>query len=322
MRMTSSPRSKSCPIVEVVAAVIVRGDGRYLLAQRPAGKVYAGYWEFPGGKIEPGESAPAALARELLEELGIEVKRAYPWITRRYSYTHATVDLHFYRVVEFAGEPHGREDQVLAWQKADRADVTPILPANGPILAALKLPSIYAITNAGESGIDCALRDLDRALKGGLRLIQVREPRLSPRALCEFAAEVVARAHANGAQVLVNADVSLAVRCHADGVHLKAAQLRALTERPEFPLVAASCHDDEELELALGLGADFVVLGPVAPTLSHPGARVMGFEVLARRVRGYPLPVYALGGMRPSDLERAWECGAHGIAMQRGAWLR
>jgi len=300
--------------------VILRSDGRYLLAQRPAGKVYAGYWEFPGGKIEPGESAPDALARELHEELGIEVKRAYPWITRRYRYAHATVDLHFYRVVAFEGEPHGREDQALAWQGVDRADVTPILPANGPILAALKLPDVYAITNAGESGIERALRDLDRSLAGGLRLVQVREPSLAPAVLCAYAAEVASRAHASGAKVLVNADSALAIRCHADGVHLKAAQLRALSVRPALPLVAASCHDAEELELAMGLGADFVVLGPVAPTLSHPGARAMGFEGLARLIRGYPLPVYALGGMRASDLERAWECGAHGVAMQRGAW--
>jgi 8-oxo-dGTP diphosphatase len=307
-------------VVQVVAAVIVRNDGRFLLAQRPAGKVYAGYWEFPGGKIEPGEEPAAALARELNEELGIEVERAYPWITRHYVYAHATVDLSFFRVLEFRGEPHGRENQALAWQSIERIDVEPILPANGPILAALRLPSVYAITDAAGRGMDRALYDLDAALAQGLRLIQVREPQLSRSGLRRFTSSVVQRAHAAGARVLMNADVTLAHECGADGVHLKSAQLRALRERPSAALVAASCHGREELELACALGTDFVVLGPVAPTLTHPGAEVLGWDCFAQLVRGYALPVFALGGMRPDELRTAWRCGAHGIAMQRAAW--
>jgi 8-oxo-dGTP diphosphatase len=314
--MADTPR-----IVQVVAAVIYHADGRFLLAQRPRGKVYEGYWEFPGGKIEPGESAVAALARELHEELGIEVEQAYPWITRRYTYPHATVDLNFFRVTEFRGEPHGREDQALAWQAIDRIDVTPILPANGPILAALKLPSIYAITNAAEVGMEVFRHDLDRALGTGLRLIQVREPDLSEHALWDFAGEVIARARRAGARVLINADPALAEHCGADGVHLKASQLQSFRVRPALSLVGASCHDARELELARNLGVDFVVLGPVAPTLSHPGVAVLGWDELARLIRGYPLPVFALGGLHRADLPTAWRSGAHGIGMQRGAWL-
>src|SRR3990170_3749694 len=99
----------SAPRLEVAAAVILRADGKFLLAQRPAKKVYAGYWEFPGGKIENGESAEQAMKRELHEELGIDVERAYPWITRDYDYAHAAVRLRFFRVVAWRGEPHGRE---------------------------------------------------------------------------------------------------------------------------------------------------------------------------------------------------------------------
>ncbi len=135
-----------------------------------------------------------------------------------------------------------------------------------------------------------------------------------------FATQVVQRAHAAGARVMVNADVTLAQECGADGVHLKSAQLRSLRERPSAALVAASCHGREELELACALGADFVVLGPVAPTLTHPGAEVLGWDRFAQLVRGYALPVFALGGMRPDALQPAWRCGAHGIAMQRAAW--
>ena len=319
-RPGSSPPSGAGRAVQVVAAVIVREDGRFLLAQRPAGKVYAGYWEFPGGKIEPGEDPAAALARELNEELGIEVERAYPWITRHYVYEHATVDLHFFRVLQFRGEPHGREAQALAWQALDAIDVAPILPANGPILAALRLPPVYAITDAHARGRARALADLDAALARGLRLVQVREPQWSRSELEAFALEVVARAHAAGARVLINADEALARACAADGVHLKAAQLRSVESRPPFALVGASCHDAEELQLARALGADFVVLGPVAPTLSHPGSPALGWDKFAALIRGYSLPVFALGGLRPDDMTRAWQAGAHGIAMQRAVW--
>jgi 8-oxo-dGTP diphosphatase len=306
--------------VQVVAAVIMAADGRFLLAQRPPGKVYAGYWEFPGGKVEPGEDPAAALARELHEELGIEVQCAYPWITRRYAYAHATVDLNFFRVVGFRGEPHGRESQALAWQAVERIEVAPILPANGPILAALGLPPVYAITDAASRGPERALRDLGHALAKGLRLIQIREPELGVPELMDFSGEVVRRAHEAGARVVVNADVALARACGADGVHLKAAQLSSVRVRPQLPLVGASCHDARELALARDLDVDLVVLGPVAPTLSHPGAPVLGWQRFAELVRGYPIPVYALGGMRPGDLHDAWRCGAHGVAMQRAVW--
>jgi 8-oxo-dGTP diphosphatase len=309
-------------IVQVVAAVIFRADGGFLLAQRPRGKVYEGYWEFPGGKIEPGESAPAALARELHEELGIEVERAYPWITRRYTYTHATVDLHFYRVVAFRGEPRSREGQAFAWQRVDAIDVQPVLPANGPIFAALGLPDIYAISNAEEMGVEPFLRSLEHRLASGLRLVQIREPALSGDDLERFACAVVMRAHRAGARVLINEDIALAERVRADGVHLKARQLRALEGRPDLPLIGASCHDEDELAIAARLGADFAVLGPVAPTPSHPGAPVLGWDRFAKLVRGRHFPIYALGGMRLMDRELAWMHGAHGIAMQRAAWAR
>ncbi len=103
-------------MVEVAAAVIQRADGSFLLAQRPQGKVYAGYWEFPGGKVEAGERAAGALARELNEELGVVVETAYPWITRVFTYPHATVRLNFFRVTWWRGEPHPREHQAIAWQ--------------------------------------------------------------------------------------------------------------------------------------------------------------------------------------------------------------
>src|SRR5262245_41277082 len=170
------PAFEEAEVIEVAAAVIERPDGSFLLAQRPAGKVYAGYWEFPGGKIEAGEAPAAALARELHEELGIDVTNAYPWITRTYTYPHGTVLLRFFRVTAWNGQPHPREEQAIAWQRLDAPLVEPMLPANAPVLAALALPLEYAITNASEVGVPAMLSLLEKRLQGSLRLIQVREP--------------------------------------------------------------------------------------------------------------------------------------------------
>ena len=306
--------------VEVAAAVITRADGSFLLGQRPAGKVYAGYWEFPGGKVEPGEAPLAALRRELNEELGIEVRTAYPWLTRDYDYAHAAVRLRFFRVTAWSGTPHGRENQRFTWQLPDAINVDPLLPANDPILRALRLPPVYAITNAGELGEREFLARLDRALAGGLKLLQVREKAMSGDALLRFASEVVRRAAASGARVLVNGDAALAQRAGADGVHLTSAQLKQLRARPQALLVGASCHDAGELVRAQELGSDFAVLGPVQPTLTHPGSAGLGWDGFAALLRDCALPVYALGGMKPPDLETALRCGAHGISMQRAAW--
>lgn len=312
----AAPRKR----IEVVAAVIQREGGDFLLAQRPAGKVYAGYWEFPGGKVERGESAVHAVRRELHEELGIDVAQAYPWLTRDYDYEHAAVRLRFFRITQWRGEPHGREAQQLAWQSAGALTVSPMLPANGPILRALALPPVYGISNAAELGVPEFLRRLESRLGSGLRLLQIREKQLAAAELATLTLQAVKLAHRSGACVLVNGDTELAQRSGADGVHLTAVQLMRIASRPALPWVGASCHDAPELARAAQLGVDFVVLGPLRATPSHPDARTLGWEEFSRLVADYSLPVYALGGLRMADLGTAWQAGAHGIGMMRGAW--
>ena len=306
--------------VEVAAAVIERPDGTFLMASRPEGKVYAGWWEFPGGKVEPGEIARQALDRELKEELGIEVKQAYPWLNRAFDYEHARVMLRFFRVTEWVGEPHPHEGQGgLAWSHAARPEVSPILPANGPILRGLELPLVYGISAASDLGAEAFLIRLEAALANGLRLVQLREKGLPAADLTALAERVAGLCRQHGASLTVNGDIDLAARLGV-GVHLTSAQLAALGSRPELPWVGASCHDAAELDRAAAVGADFVVLGPVLATASHPGAAGLGWEVFSRLIADYPLPVYALGGLGPNDLERARQAGAHGIALRSGAW--
>jgi 8-oxo-dGTP diphosphatase len=307
-------------VVDVAAAVIEREDGSFLLAQRPRGKAYAGYWEFPGGKVETGEPVAEALRRELHEELGIHLVLAYPWITRVFSYPHATVRLHFHRVLKWQGEPHPHEEQALAWQRCGALSVAPMLPANAPVLKALSLPIVYAITHAWETGVGRALAQLDDALAKGLRLVQIREGKLERTAREAFAEQVVQRTHALGGVVLVNGDEQLAGRVGADGVHLPAQALTAARQRPQFEWCGASCHDAAELACAAELGADFAVLGPVLQKPGQPDLPGLGLQRFGDLAAGRPLPVFALGGMRLSDLDNARARGAHGVAMIRGAW--
>jgi 8-oxo-dGTP diphosphatase len=304
------------PVVEVAAAVIERPDGSFLLAQRPAGKVYAGWWEFPGGKIEAGEPAQHALARELHEELGIEVQTAYPWICRVHVYEHATVRLHFFRVPRWRGEPQAREDQRFVWQRLDAPIAEPMLPANAPVLAALALPLEYAITDAQTIGAAEQLSLVERRMKDGLRLVQVRDKGNWERARLIYVVSSMARQY--GAKVLVNGGPAV------DGIHFSAGQLMTMRNRPQAAphctLMAASCHTVDELGHAMAIGLDFVVLGPVRQTRSHPGATVLGWDGFRRIAEGASIPVYAIGGLRPADLDEARRAGAHGLAMIRGSW--
>ncbi len=325
-------------LVEVAAAVMQRPDGSFLLAQRPLDKIWAGYWEFPGGKIEPGETPRHALVRELREELGIEVETAYPWITRVFTYPHATVRLNFFRVTKWSGELHPHEGQEFAWQSPalrypstklrtglrangnDPVMVSPVLPANTPILRALELPPLYAISNVAELGVEEFMRRLEGALRNGLRLVQLREKNLPRAEMRALSLHVVELAHAHGAQVLINGDVELALEIGADGVHLSSVQLAACSTRPDLPWCAASCHNAAELQRAGEMGLDFAVLSPVLPTRSHPDVAHLGWEAFGKIAAGSAIPVYALGGLCRDDMETAWQHGAHGIALLRQAW--
>lgn len=310
-------------IVEVAAAVLLRehaGVPEFLLAQRPPDKVYAGYWEFPGGKVEAGETMRDALVRELQEELGITVERAWPWLCREFTYPHAKVRLKFFRVATWRGEIAPLEHSAFSWQQfGAAASVEPILPANGPILRALALPPTYAISHAEVNGIEAELERLESALANGLRLIQVRDKTLPSderRRLAEGILERV-RPYAS-ARVLINDDEALARAVGAHGIQLSSNKLAQIDERPPFELVGASCHTAQELARAAALNLDFAVLSPLLPTPTHPESPGIGWEAFARIVERSPLPVFALGGMQPEMLETAWKNGAHGIALMRG----
>ena len=307
-------------ITPVAAAVIIRSDGRVLLAQRPSGKAFAGYWEFPGGKLEPGENPRDALTRELAEELGLTVRRAAPWLVQRFVYPHAHVELHFFRVYEWDGEPVGHDGQAFAWQMPGAFDVAPLLPANTLVLRALRLPAVCGITMAGDVGETEFIARARSAVERGLKLIQLREkdwPLPRQRTLCEA---LVGISRPFGTRILLNGSAENARAWGCDGVHFTSAALAATSVRPDDLMCSASCHTREEIAKAGALSLDFALLGPVARTPSHPSAIALGWNGFAEIAASASLPVFALGGLAHSDLDTAISCGAHGVALRRAAW--
>lgn len=293
--------------------MIEQPDGRFLLAQRPEGKVYAGYWEFPGGKVEPGETNDAALSRELHEELGIEIEESYPWITRTHVYEHASVRLHFLRVARWRGEFEAKEGQAFTWTHIDPMSVSPMLPANGPVFRALSLRTFMAVTPA-TGDLTPLIRN---AIERGVKMIQIRRPGASRDELRRIVQSILERD--GDIRIFANSDMDTAHDLGV-GLHLTAERLMRLRERPAYDWIGASCHNADEIAQANRLGMDYVVIGPVKPTATHPGAAGIGWPAFAQLAVGLPMPVFAIGGLSVDDLHVARKHGAHGIAAIRAAW--
>lgn len=308
--------------VEVAAAAIVDADGRVLLSRRPNHVHQGGLWEFPGGKLEPEESAVEALVRELDEELAIRPTRFRPLIRVGHDYGDKRVVLHVFRVDAFSGTPYGREGQAVEWVPVADLQARHFPAANLPIVTSLRLPDRYLITPEPGSDQQEWLARLERAADARIDLLQMRAGSLSAQNYRGLAQQALRRLRDTPVRLLLNADPALARSLGAAGVHLSGRRLRALDRRPlgrEF-LVGASCHHRDDLQRCVDLGLDFAVLSPVSPTASHVGAATLGWRGFAERVDALPLPVYALGGMSTQDLTPAWAAGAQGIAAIRGLW--
>ena len=306
-----------------VAAAVIRGaDDRVLIALRPEHKHQGGLWEFPGGKVEAGETVEAALQRELLEELGIRVSVSRPLIQVQHDYPDQQVLLDVYEVSAFAGEPHGAEGQPLAWVAPRELPDYAFPKANQPIIAAARLPAQYLITPDNLEPAEL-LRGVRQALANGIRLVQLRAPNMYSPEYRDLATDIQGLC-AGKAQLMLKGPLEWLGDFPAAGWHLTAEQLRkyAPKGRP-FPAerwLAASCHSAEELALAAQMGVDFVTLSPLQATASHPEATPLGWQAAVELIRGFNQPVYLLGGIGPAEQEQAWRAGAQGVAGIRAFW--
>lgn len=305
--------------LHVAVGVIRDAQNRVLIAQRPVHVHQGGLWEFPGGKLEPGESVEAALARELEEELHLHVRQSAPLLTVRHAYPDRRVILQVREVTEWQGEPYGREDQPIRWVEAEHLSEYVFPAANAPIVSAARLPDAYAILDIAAFDADELARRLDHLAEREVTLLQLRAKTLSEGEYRRAAALVLERARGTSVRVLLNAAPQLAMELGAQGVHLSAQRLMALTKRPlnASHWVAASCHDVQELRHASNLGVDFAVLAPVLTTATHPGTVPLGWKRFAELCRAVALPVYALGGLSLEDVHLAREQGGRGVAAIR-----
>ena len=308
--------------VHVAAAVIRRADGHILLAKRADQQHQGGLWEFPGGKVEAGESVAMALHRELQEELGIAVTAARPLIKVQHDYPDKQVLLDVWEVSGFTGEPHGAEGQPLAWVSPRQLPDYDFPAANQPIVRAARLPAQYLIT-PDELERKALLQGIQTAVANGVRLIQLRAPNMYSPEYRDLAVDVVGLC-AGKAQLMLKGPLEWLGDFPAAGWHLTAEQLRKYADKGRpFPAqrwLAASCHSAEELALARQMGVDFVTLSPLQPTQSHPAAVPLGWDAAAQLIDGLNLPVYLLGGVGAGDTERAWQLGAQGVAGIRAFW--
>ena len=305
--------------IEASVGIIFNESFQLLMAERPQSKTWSGWWEFPGGKIESGETPLEALKRELKEEIGISVIDAEKWIVRKYAYEDYEVILHFYKVTQWSGNIEAKEEQKISWVLPDNNVVSPILPANDLIFKAISLPDIYAITNAYEYSGNF-LNKVEQQLNNGLGLIQIREKAISKNAFIELTKEIIQMAGNFDAKVMINSDINLAYKLNADGVHLNSSLLHRLSEIPKDLIVSASCHSARDIEKAMTMDVSFVVLSPVQKTQSHPNTTPIGWDSFSKITQNYSIPIYALGGMKQNDIENAFNAGAIGIASQRAIW--
>ncbi len=305
----------------IVAAAIVR-EGKVLLARRHVDAHQGGLWEFPGGKVEAGEEATAALARELDEELGICAEVLTPLISIPYDYPDKSILLDVWRVDRFTGNPHGREGQPLAWVEIDALQQRKFPLANLPVITALQLPPYYLITPDPEKEGELFLARLEASLTAGVKLVQLRAKSLPSDEYSTLAAEVAVLCRRFGATLMLNGTDDTVVEVGAAGLHLSANELLSLSQRPfgrDFKL-SASCHNASELAHACNIGVDFVVLSPVMPTNTHPGAKTLGWQSFEQLLVAVTVPVFALGGMTLEDLPKAQRAGAQGVAAIGALW--
>lgn len=310
------------PRIDVAVAVVFNNAGKVLWGCRPEGKPYAGYWEFPGGKVEPDETIWQALVRELQEELDITALEGGPWFRIEHDYEHANVRLHLYRVWAFEGMPKSLEQQKFTWASLDSSDLAPILPATEPLLPKLAQPTVMALSNYEVNFDACAAR-LEGALRAALKpvYVQFREKRLEGTPLIRAFEHCYGLCQETGQAMLLNSSTWVNLRQHLDALpcplHLTESDLLS-GQFADSHCAGASVHSSTSLAVAFERGLAYAVLGAVKETASHPGQAGMGWTHFQEIAEGARLPVFAIGGLGAADIDTARKHGAHGVAMLKG----
>lgn len=309
--------------IHVAVGVIRNNKNQVLIARRPNHVHLGGLWEFPGGKVEADETVQQALQRELKEELNIsfDISQSKPLIKIKHQYPEKTVLLDVWIVDEIKNHPCGNENQPIQWVSINQLNQFDFPEANKAIVMALTLPNKYLITGDFSSENEFKRR-LQSAFINDIHLVQLRAKQLSVSDFYSVAKKAVEICHTNSVKIILNAEPELLNTIHADGIHLSVSRLFGYQSRPigSDKYLFASCHNEKEIQQAIKISADAIVLGPVKTTSSHSCASALGWSRFSDLVEKAPMPVFALGGLRDHDLQMSKTCGAQGIAAISAWW--
>jgi len=323
------------PNIEVSTIPVVAGLIRHpektevFVTRRKEGQHLENLWEFPGGKVEDGESRFHALKRELMEEVGIQVISAQPFHSVIHHYSDKNIHLDVWEVTDFTGNPHGREEQQACWLNV--ADLTqyPFPDADIPVLKALSLPAELLITpDLTEQYMDSYVQQFENLMnKHCYPLVLFRSHHLKDKTYQEVALRMEDICNKNKAELIISRPSVKGLESKLFSSfrrrHLNSIALTELVANPfdESVICSASCHDVEELKMAEKLNCDFALLSSVRKTLSQPGRTAKGWYQFNKLTMQTKLPVYALGGIRRKDISVARYLGAIGVAGISDFWV-
>ncbi|MCW8922354.1 MAG: Nudix family hydrolase [Gammaproteobacteria bacterium] len=314
----------SAEVIHVAAAAIINNNNEVLISQRAPDAHQGGLWEFPGGKLESGESVQHALLRELGEELGIQANSCRPLIKVTHQYSDKTVLLDVWKVDDYTGQVVGKEGQAIRWLAVDQLNYVEFPAADVPVIKALKLPEHYLITGKFDSVEEFEQR-LGAAIDRGIRLAQLRLTNDWLQTVDKkYAAEIIKLAsnlcEQSRVRLMFNMPDELNHIIRPSCLHLNSRKLQQYSERPDCDFLSVSCHDTQEMIEAQKLGVDFMVLSPVQATATHPEITPLGWGRFAEMVDAVNVPVYALGGVSREDTEKAWLAGGQGVSAIGALW--
>jgi len=302
-------------LIHVAVGVLLNEVRDVLVARRHELSHQGGLWEFPGGKLEAGESVEEGLRREFREEVGVEIHHAYPLRKIRHDYGDKSVLLDVWRIDGFAGQPRGLEGQPVEWRPVSHLQASDFPAANAPIIEALQLPGLMAITPAAANWPQLE-QILESLVAQEIGLIQLRQKQLSGDVYLQWYQRALKLCQNHAVRLLFNHDTAALPDGGVPGLHVSARRLAKLQARPVIDscLFSASCHNAVELQRAEQLGADFVTLSPVQATPKYESGQILGWSRFSELRREASLSVYALGGIDLAAWQTARQHGADGIA--------
>ena len=303
-------------MLHVAVAIIKNSNQEVLVALRSPDSHQGNLWEFPGGKLELAETVFAALQREIREEIGLLIRAAYPFIKIQHDYGDKQVLLDVWQVTEFDGVAVGREGQKIQWLAPKDMESRQFPEANHRIINLLQLPTLMAITPQFKNFPQLSAY-LGAFAQSGVQALQIRQKHLTHDQLLDWTHRSLDMLRGCGSRLIVNGSFFLEKDLpHEVGIHLTSTELRRLQasvgERSR--LVGCSCHAREELMKAEAFGFDYALLSPVSSTAKYPGKSPLGWSRFEELAGAVSLPVYALGGMKRSDVRIALKRGAAGVA--------